>query len=297
MSREAVHTLPETTTVKGRSLWDYALLRFRQNRGAMTGLVVVILIILAALAAPLITSYDYAEQDLLAGLLPPSAEHPFGTDQFGRDLYTRVVYGARISLRIGLVSVGIAVVLGIPLGLLSGYYAGWVDITVMRVVDLLLAFPAVLLAMAIMTVLGPSLTNAMIAVGISIVPQFVRIARGATLSAKEMDYVVAAKTIGCQDRHIMVRHILPNVILPLIVLTTLQIAAAILFASGLSFLGLGAKPPSPEWGAMLTEGRVYMREAWWIPVFPGLAITFTILAMNLVGDGLRDALDPQLTIE
>ena len=282
--------------VKGRSVWSYARKRFVQNQGAMTGLVVVILIVIAALVAPLITSYDFAEQDLQAALKAPGAGHPFGTDQFGRDLLTRVVYGARISLRVGFVSVGIAVTLGIPLGLLSGYYMRWIDVVVMRVVDILLAFPAVLLAMAIMTVLGPSLTNAMIAVGISIVPQFVRITRAATLSAKEMDYVTAARTVGCSDGYIMARHIFPNVQLPLIVLFTLQIAAAILFASGLSFLGLGAKPPSPEWGAMLTEGRIYMREAWWIPVFPGLAITFTILAMNLVGDGLRDALDPQMTI-
>jgi peptide/nickel transport system permease protein len=282
--------------VKGRSVWSYARKRFMQNQGAVTGLVVVILIVIAAVVAPLITRYDMAEQDLLVALQAPGSDHPFGTDQFGRDLLTRVVYGARISLRVGFVSVGIAVALGIPLGLLSGYYMRWIDVVVMRVVDILLAFPAVLLAMAIMTVLGPSLTNAMIAVGISIVPQFVRITRAATLSAKEMDYVTAARTVGCSDSYIMARHIFPNVQLPLIVLFTLQIAAAILFASGLSFLGLGAKPPSPEWGAMLTEGRVYMREAWWIPVFPGLAITFTILAMNLVGDGLRDALDPQMTI-
>jgi peptide/nickel transport system permease protein len=282
--------------VKARSLWSDALRRFRYNRGAMAGLVISILIVLVALTAPLITRYDPVEQTLADGNLPPSSEHFFGTDQFGRDIYTRVVYGARISLRTGLVAVAIGVAIGVPMGVIAGYYMGWLDIIVLRLVDLLLAFPSTLLALAIMTVLGASLTNAMIAVGISIIPQFLRIARAATLSVKEMDYVLAARTIGCSNTHVMVRHILPNVLLPLIILTTMQIAGAVLFASGLSFLGLGARPPTPEWGAMLTAGRIYMREAWWIPVFPGLAITITILAMNLVGDGLRDALDPQLII-
>lgn len=261
----------------------------------MAGLGTILFVALVAITAPWNTSYDPAEQMLGDALLPPSSEHLFGTDQFGRDIYTRVVYGGRISLRVGLISVGIACAVGIPLGLASGYYLGWIDVVVMRVVDLLLAFPAVLLAMAIMTILGASLTNAMIAVGISIVPQFLRVVRGSTLSVKAMDYVVAARAIGCSDRHIMARHILPNVLLPLVILSTLQFAVAILFAAGLSFLGLGAQPPTPEWGAMLTTGRRYLREAWWIAVFPGLAITVTILAMNLVGDGLRDALDPQLT--
>ena len=262
----------------------------------MTGLVISILIVLVALTAPLITRYDPVEQTLADGNLPPSNEHFFGTDQFGRDIYTRVVYGAKISLRTGLVAVAIGVAIGVPIGVIAGYYMGWLDIVVLRLVDLLLAFPSTLLALAIMTVLGASLTNAMIAVGISIIPQFLRIARAATLSVKEMDYVLAARTIGCSNTHVMVRHILPNVLLPLIILTTMQIAGAVLFAAGLSFLGLGARPPTPEWGAMLTGGRIYMREAWWIPVFPGLAITITILAMNLVGDGLRDALDPQLVV-
>jgi len=285
----------EADLVKGRSQWSYASRRFRRNRGAMIGLMGTIFIVLVAVAAPWITTYDPTKQTLRDGLLPPSSEHFFGTDQFGRDIYTRVVYGARISLRVGLIAVAIGVTIGVPVGITSGFYLGWLDIVVLRLVDLLLAFPSTLLALAIMTILGASLTNAMIAVGIAIVPQFLRIARGATLSVKEMDYVMAARTVGGSDMHIMVRHILPNVLLPLIILTTMQIAGAVLFASGLSFLGLGAQPPTPEWGAMLTAGRIYMREAWWIPVFPGLAITVTILAMNMVGDGLRDALDPQLT--
>ena len=260
----------------------------------MIGLGGAIFIILVAIAAPTITRCDPVKQVLRDGLLPPSSEHFFGTDQFGRDIYTRVVYGARISLVVGLIAVGIGVAVGIPLGITAGYRLGWFDIVALRLVDLLLAFPSVLLALAIMTILGASLTNAMIAVGIAILPQFLRVARGATLSIKEADYVVAARTIGCSDTRIMARHILPSVLLPLIILTTMQIAGAVLFLCGLSFLGLGAQPPTPEWGAMLTSGRRYMREAWWIPVFPGLAIMFTVLSLNLVGDGIRDALDPQL---
>ena len=282
--------------VKARSLWSDAFRRFRQNRGAVIGLGIAILIALTAIAAPWITRYNPTKQTLRDGLLPPSSEHFFGTDQYGRDLYTRIIYGARISLRVGLISTSIGCAIGIPLGLIAGYYLSWIDTVVMRMVDLLLAFPSILLAMAIMTVLGTSLTNAMIAVGIAIVPQFVRITRSSALSTKEMDYVMAARTIGCSNRYIIARHIFPNVLLPLIVLATLQMVGAILFAAGLSFLGLGAQPPTPEWGAMLTTGRLYMREAWWLSAFPGLAITITILAINLVGDGLRDALDPRLTI-
>ena len=293
MSSTSDFSLPKDD-FKAQSLWSDAFGRFRQNRGGMAGLVISIIIVLVALTAPLITRYNPTKQTLRDGLLPPSSEHFFGTDQFGRDIYTRVVYGARISLRVGLIAVAIGVTIGVPVGIAAGYYLGWLDIVVLRLVDLFLAFPSTLLALAIMTVLGASLTNAMIAVGIAIVPQFLRIARGATLSVKEMEYVGAARTIGGSDMHIMARHILPNVLSPLIILTTMQIAGAVLFASGLSFLGLGAQPPTPEWGAMLTAGRIYIREAWWLPVFPGLAITITILALNLVGDGLRDALDPQL---
>ena len=286
----------EIGAAKGQSLWSHAFLRFRQNRGAIIGLGTVIVIILAALAAPWITRYDPTEQVLGRANLRPSAEHLLGTDQFGRDVYTRIVYGARVSLRVGLISTAIAFAIGMPLGLISGYCLGWVDAVVSRLTDLLLAFPSILLAMAIMTVLGPSLTNAMIAVGISIVPQFVRVTRGSALVIKDLEYVLAARAIGSSARRIVTRHVLPNALLPLIILTTLQIASAILFAAGLSFLGLGAQPPTPEWGAMLTSGRLYMREAWWLSAFPGLAITITILAINLVGDGLRDALDPRLTI-
>jgi peptide/nickel transport system permease protein len=282
--------------VKGRSLWSDAFRRFRQNRGAIIGLWVILFVVLAAIAAPWITKYDPIIQELGDALLPPSTEHFFGTDQIGRDVYSRVVYGARISLRVGLISAAIACLIGIPLGLLSAYYLGWVDALIMRLVDILLAFPGMLLALAIMAILGPGLTNAMIAASIYVVPDYVRVTRGSTLSVKQMDYVIAAQAIGSPSGYIIVRHILPNVLLPLIVLTSLNVAGAILFTAGLSFLGLGAQPPTPEWGVMLTTGRQYLREAWWSLVFPGLAMTITILAINLVGDGLRDALDPRLTI-
>jgi peptide/nickel transport system permease protein len=273
----------------------YVARRFARNRGAIAGAVGFLLIVAVALAAPWLARHDPVRQSLRTALQPPSATYPLGTDQFGRDIYSRLVHGARISLRVGLVSVGIALVLGTPLGLLAGYYRGVVDSAVSRFVDIVLAFPAVLLALAIMAVLGPSLTNAMIAVGVSILPQYVRVARASTLSVAELDYVVAARAVGASDVSIIARHVLPNVALPLVVLTSLQMASAVLFAASLSFLGLGAQPPTPEWGAMLTTGRTYMRDAWWIPVFPGLAITLTVLSLNLLGDGLRDALDPRHT--
>jgi len=261
------------------------------------GLGYVLLVILAAVAAPLITTCDPNSQDLKSALLPPSAEHWFGTDHFGRDIYTRVVYGARISLRVGPIATGIAMLIGIPLGLLAAYYLGWIDVVISRVIDVLLAFPGLLLAMGIMAVLGPGLTNAMIATGVSMLPRYVRVTRASTLSIKGMDYIIAARAIGASDRHIMVHHLLPNVILPLIVLASLDVAGAILFAAGLSFLGLGAQPPTPDWGGMLSRARIYMQQAPWFAFFPGLAITSTILALNMVGDGLRDALDPHLTIK
>jgi peptide/nickel transport system permease protein len=283
--------------VKAQSLWAKSFRRFRHNRGAVIGLCVVLVMGLAAIAAPWITRYDPVLQSWGDALLPPSTEHFFGTDQYGRDVYTRVVYGARISLRVGFLATGIGLLIGVPLGLLSAYYLGWIDLLIMRLVDVMLAFPGLLLALAIMAVLGPSLTNLMIAGGISLVPEYIRIARGSALSVKQKEFVTAARAIGASDMYIMVRHILPNALLPLVVLTTIDIAGAIAFAAGLSFLGFGGKPSTPEWGRMLSNSRVYMRDAWWLPVFPGLAITTTILAMNLVGDGLRDALDPHLTIK
>jgi peptide/nickel transport system permease protein len=276
-----------------RSHWSIALIRFKKNKGAMIGLGATLMIVVIALAAPWLAPYDPVDQDLGSALQPPSGSHFFGTDQFGRDIYSRVLYGALISLQVGMVSVGVACFVGIPLGLMAGFYLGIADVLISRLVDILLALPSVLLALGIMAVLGPSLTNAMIAVGISLIPQYARITRGSALLLKELEYVIAARVTGCTNMHIMTRHILPNLILPLLVITSLEIPGAILFASALSFLGLGAQPPTPEWGAMLSTGRTYLHQAWWMPVFPGLAIMVAVLAMNLLGDGLRDALDPR----
>jgi peptide/nickel transport system permease protein len=283
--------------VKARSLWSDAFRRFRQNWGAVIGLGVVLFMVLVAVFAPWIATQDPVSQNLRDNLAPPSAEHLFGTDEFGRDLFSRVVYGSRISLPVGIIAVALAAFIGIPLGLISAYYGRWVDLTIMRLVDILLAFPGMLLALAVMAILGPDLSNAVIAAGIFVVPDYIRVTRSSVLSVKEMEYVMSARAIGSRDLRIMTRHILPNALLPLIVLATLQVGSTILFVASLSFLGLGAKPPTPEWGALLTVGRRYMREAWWIAVFPGLAIMITILGINMFGNGLRDALDPYLTIK
>ena len=214
----------------------------------------------------------------------------------GGDILSRVIFGARISLQVGLIAVGIAGSLGGLLGLVAGYYGGWLDTVVVTLVNLMLAFPGILLALAIVAALGPGLINVMIAVGISSIPAYIRLVRGSVLSVKESDYVDATRLIGCRDARIIFRHILPNVLAPFIVLSTLKVAEAILIGAAVSFLGLGAQPPIPEWGVMVNDARSYMRRAWWMATFPGLAIVITVLAMNLLGDGLRDALDPRLKI-
>jgi peptide/nickel transport system permease protein len=247
-----------------------------------------------AVAAPWLAARDPIRTAAREALQPPGARFLLGSDQFGRDVGSRVVYGARVSLLVGVISVSIAVALGAPLGLVSGYYGGRLDALIMRVMDVLLAFPGILLALAIVSVLSPGLGNVMIAVGLSAVPGYARLVRATVLAAREHLYVEAARALGGRDGGILVRDILPNVVAPLIVTATLGLGGAILSAAALSFLGLGSQPPQPEWGRMLSEGRDYLREAWWISTFPGLGILLTVLAMNLVGDGLRDVLDPRL---
>jgi peptide/nickel transport system permease protein len=273
-----------------------ALLRVAHSRSAVVGGSLLMLVILLALAAPLISPYDPIKTNQRLSLEGPSLAHLMGTDRFGRDIFSRVVWAGQTSLPIGLVSVAIGVLAGVTVGLLAGYYGGWVDAISMRLVDLLLAFPGILLALAIIAILGGSLTNLMIAVGIAAIPEYVRVTRGTVLGLKQREFVLAARVIGCRGPAIMLRHILPNVVAPLIVLATLGMAAAIITGSALSFLGLGIKPPTPEWGNMLAEGREFLQRAPWVAFFPGAAIMLTVLSINLLGDGLRDALDPRMRL-
>ncbi|MDR7481062.1 MAG: ABC transporter permease [Armatimonadota bacterium] len=282
------------TDRRPESPWRSATRRLRRNRGAVAGLYLVLALVAVAVFADRLAPYDPVKINPEAALRPPGRPFLLGTDTLGRDVLSRLVHGARISLRVGLVSVSIAAALGTTLGLLAGYYGRWLDLGIMRFIDLLLAFPSVLLALAIIAILGPSIFNLMIAVGISATPAYARLVRGSVLSARENTYVEAARAVGCSDRLIIWRHILPNVLAPLIVLSTLGMAGAILTGAALSFLGLGVQPPTPEWGVMLSDGRNYLRRAWWITTFPGMAIMITVLAINMLGDGLRDALDPRL---
>ena len=273
--------------------------RLLRHRGAVAGLVVILLFFAAALLAPSLSPYDPLAQDLNRRLQGPSSAHLLGTDDFGRDILSRVMYGARISLTVGFISVGIAVVGGLLLGLVAGFYTTgrWgrmIDIIIMRTSDILLAFPAVLLAIAIVTAFGPGLRNAMLAIAIIYLPRFIRIVRAAILVEKEHTYIEAGQALGMSHRRLLLRHLLPNVMSPVIVQATLGLAEAIIEAAALSFLGLGATPPTPEWGAMLSEGRSYLRLAPWVTFFPGMAIFLIVVSFNLLGDGLRDALDPRL---
>jgi peptide/nickel transport system permease protein len=279
---------------KAHSMRRVALRRFVRNRAAMIGLCYLVLVVLCAILANVLAPYDPIKMSTPDRLSPPSAAHLLGADLYGRDILSRILFGARLSLQVGLISVSIAAFVGTLLGLLAGYYGRVVDEVIMRLMDVMLAFPGILLALSIVAFLGPSLTNVMIAVGVSSVPSFARLVRGCVLSAKENVYVEAARAIGCGHLRIIFRHILPNVVAPLIVVSTLGVAWAILNAAALSFLGLGAQPPTPEWGTMLSEGRDYLRAAPWITTFPGLAIMLLVIAVNVMGDGLRVALDPRM---
>jgi peptide/nickel transport system permease protein len=266
----------------------------RRSPSAVIGATVVCLLVLVASFAPMLAPYDPLEVNASASLTPPSAAYWLGTDALGRDLLSRIMYGTRISLQLGLIAVSIAAISGTIFGLVGGYYRGWLDTAIVAGVDVLLAFPNILLALAITFALGINLTNLMIAVGIAAVPTYVRVVRSTVLAIKENPYIEAARVSGCTNGRIILRHILPNAYGPIIILSTLGVASAILSGSALSFLGLGTKPPTPEWGVMLAEGRGFMLNAWWVTTFPGLAIMVTVLSMNLLGDGLRDTLDPRL---
>ncbi|WP_371514511.1 nickel transporter permease [Solibacillus sp. R5-41] len=268
--------------------------RLLKNKAAVIGGLVILFIILVGIFGPSLLKTEPNAQNIINKLQPPSKEHWFGTDNFGRDIFARIIYGTQLTLKVGFLAVLIGGVTGIFLGIVSGYYGGLVDTLIMRIMDVLLAFPGILLALAIVSVLGGSLTNVIIAVGIFSVPAFARIVRGSTLQVKKLEYIDAVKALGASDGRIIFRHILPNILSPIIVQATMRIATAILTASGLAFLGLGAQPPEPEWGAMLSDGRAYMHNASHMVMFPGLMIVIVVLAFNIFGDGLRDALDPKM---
>ena len=288
---------PPAAAAIGRRRWTRPFEvagRLLPGRLAQIGALILLTIVFLALTADILTPWDPYFQNYNALLQPPSEDHPFGTDQIGRDQYARVVYGARISLQVGVVAVGIGLVIGVLIGLVAGYYRGWVDEVLMRFLDALHAFPALVLALAITAVLGPGIINAMIAIGIVYVPTFARLVRGQALSIRERDYVVAARLAGAGPWRIMFRHIWPNVTAPIIVQASLAAGFAILAEAALSFLGLGVRPPEPSWGSMLRSGYQYLSLSPWLSIYPGIAIYLAVLGFNLLGDGLRQALDPRL---
>lgn len=278
-----------------KELWR----QLRKNKAAVVGGGFIVLFILISIIGtpwigPHVLTYAPDAVDIPNKLQPPSADHWFGTDNYGRDIFTRIIYGMKLTLFIGFTSVAIGGIFGVIFGVVAGYFGGWVDTVIMRIMDVLLAFPGILLALAIVSVLGGSIQNMIIAVSIYSVPAFARIVRGSTLSVRKLEYIDAMKALGASHTRIIFKHILPNVMSPIIVQATMRIASAVLTASGLSFLGLGVKPPTPEWGAMMNEGRNFMRESPHVIMFPGMMIVIVVLAFNIFGDGLRDALDPKM---
>ncbi|EMR05493.1 Glutathione transport system permease protein gsiD [Bhargavaea cecembensis DSE10] len=294
MSEAITQPVPESPEEKTAGPWREAWNGFRKSKAALFGAAIVLMFVLLAFAGPLIAPEGINEQDMSKRLMAPSAEHWFGTDDFGRDILSRVIHGARISLWVGFFSVIGSVIVGSLLGIIAGYYGRWVDTIISRLFDIMLAFPSILLAIAIVSVLGPSLQNALIAIAVINIPNFGRLIRSRVLSIKQDEYITAAKGIGMKDSRILFSHILPNSMAPVIVQGTLAVATAILEAAALGFLGLGAQAPAPEWGKMLSDARNYLRDAPWTMIFPGLAIMLTVLGFNLMGDGLRDALDPKM---
>lgn len=291
MPKTPIPEQPDDTVV---SPWREAFWQLKKNKLAVFGAFIIIFFVLVAIIAPFIAPYGYDELHAGERLTGPSAQNWFGTDDLGRDIFTRIVYGARISLFVGFFSVTGALVMGTLLGVIAGFFGRWIDLLISRIFDVLLAFPSILLAIAIVAILGPSLQNALLAIAIINIPIFGRLVRSRVLSIREEEYILAAKALGMKNSRILFHHILPNSVAPIIVQATLSFGSAILEAAALGFLGLGAQPPTPEWGKMLSDARQYIQTAPWTVLFPGLSIMLVVLGFNLLGDGLRDALDPKM---
>lgn len=289
MKEPAQARAPVATYSPFREFWK----RARHNRTFWIGTILILIFVAMAIFAPLLSSHDPVAIDLNAKLKPPGDGYWGGTDNFGRDVLTRVFYGSRISLISSVAAIAISVVLGTVIGLISGFVGGWVDMVVQRLVEVALAFPGLLLALAIVAVLGPGQQNVMLAVGIGGVPAYIRLVRGEVLAARNREYVEAARALGASTWRMMFSHVLPNILSPIVVVSTLGIAGAIQATAALSFLGMGAQPPTPAWGTMISEGQSFLYNAWWMPTVPGLAIALSVLGFNLFGDGLRDLLDPR----
>lgn len=281
---------------KRRSISAEVWRRLRKNKGAMIGLVIAVLLILMAITAPLLLDYktDVINQNISERLQSPSLAHPFGTDETGRDIMNRIIYGSRYSLSVGFIAVTVSLLIGVPLGSIAGFYGGRLDNFIMRLADVFLSIPTFLLALVVVAAIGQSTFNLMLAVGVTSAPSFIRVTRASVLTARNQDYVEAARAIGVGDLKIIFRHVLPNSLSPIIVQATMRVGSAIITASTLSFLGMGVAPPTPEWGAMLSGGRKFIRDYSYMTLFPGMAIMITVLALNMFGDGLRDAIDPRL---
>lgn len=296
MTKKNTTTVDNMQEYKKRSMWAEVWRNYKKNPSAMIGLVIVVLLVIIAIVARVVYDFnaDIVAQNLEVRFQKPSMEHPFGTDHYGRDQFTRVAYGASYSLLVGIIAVAISCAIGTTLGMIAGYYGGLTENIIMRTCDVFVGIPSILLGVAIMSAFGQSIGVLMWAIGLVYVPMFARIARAAVMPVRDQEYIEAARVIGVGDLAIMFRHVLPNALSPIIVQTTMGVANAILTASNLSFLGLGIPVPAPEWGAMLSETRAYIRDYGYLTLFPGLAIMITVLAFNLMGDGLRDALDPKL---
>ncbi len=280
--------------IKKRSQFMDIVHRFNKNKMAVAGAIIIVFLVICAIFPQFLAPYGFDDQVLSRRFTAPNAEFPFGTDAFGRDILSRVIYGCRISLLVGVISVSFSCIIGIIIGSISGYYGNLVDNVIMRIIDMFLAIPGILLAISIVAALGVSFQNLIIAIGVGSIPGYARVVRASVLSVKEQEFIEVAHAIGASDFRIIIKHILPNCMAPIIVTATMSISRAILTAAGLSFIGVGIQPPTPEWGSMLSAGREYMRDYWFVVTFPGVAIMFTVFAFNVFGDGLRDALDPKL---